>query len=141
VARVDPDDESLRRYVVRHCRYDPERRERRRVVVAAFNSRREFNACINAVSEEIDRRAASGEQVDPGEHVSGTVHEPGSRQRAANGRLVAGALRHGVAPGPWMDELEMPANMAVFRPSAGSGQPSGRLGRLIRRWLASRRYR
>jgi len=57
-------------------RYDPERLERRRVVVAASSSRREFNACINAVWEEIDWRTAAGEQVDPSEHISGTVHEP-----------------------------------------------------------------
>jgi hypothetical protein len=142
VARVDPEDDGLRRYIVRHYRYDPERHERRHVVVAAFDSRREFNACFRAVSREIERRKAAGEQVDPGEHVSGTVHEPGSRRRAANGRLVRRALRHSVAPGPWLDELEMPANMAVFRAPAGHvRQPRGGPGRLIRSWLASRRYR
>ncbi|HEY5986975.1 MAG TPA: hypothetical protein VIV12_11465 [Streptosporangiaceae bacterium] len=138
MARVDPQDDNLRRYIVHHYRYDPERHERRHVVVAAFDSRREFNACFKAASEEIERRKTAGEHVDPSEHVSGTVHEPGSRQRAANGRLVRRALSHGVAPGPWIGELEMPSNMAVFRASAESVlQPRGRLGRLIRRWLAS----
>ncbi len=142
VARVDPDDDNLRRHIVWHYRYDPERHERRHVVVAAFDSRREFNACLQAVSEEIERRKAAGEPVDPREHVSGTLHEPGSGRRAANGRLVMRALRHGVAPGPWMDELEMPSNMAVFGASAGPvHRPHGRRGRLIRGWLASRRYR
>jgi hypothetical protein len=88
------------------------------VVVAAFDSRREFNACFKAVSEEMERRKTVGEHVDPSEHVSGVVHEPGSRQRAANGRLVRRALSHGVAPGPWVDDLEMPSNTAVFRASA-----------------------
>ena len=139
VARVDPEDDSRRRYIVRHYRYDPDRRERRHVVVAAFDTRREFNACLRAASAEIERRKAAGEQVDPGEHVSGTVHEPGSRRRAANGRLVTRALRHGVPPGPWMDALEMPPNIAVFGAWPGPGRkPRGRLGRLIRRWRASR---
>jgi hypothetical protein len=140
VARVDPDDDNLRRYVVHHYRYDPVRHERRHVVVAAFDSRREFSACLDAVSEEIRRRRAAGGHVDPSEHVSGIVYEPGSRRRAANGRLVMRALSHGVAPGPWMDELELPSNMAVFGASARPGHQQARLGRLIRRWLASRRY-
>jgi hypothetical protein len=141
VARVDPGDDNRRRYIVRHYRYDPDRHERRHVVVAAFDSRREFGACLRAVSEEIERRKTAGEQVDPREHVSGTVHEPGSGRRAANGRLVMRALRHGVAPGPWMDELEMPSNMAVFGASARPGRhPQRGLGRLVRRWLARRRH-
>jgi hypothetical protein len=140
VARVDPDDDSLRRYIVRHYRYDPERRERRHVVVAAFDRRREFSACFRAVSEEIERRKSAGEEVDPSEQVSGMVHEPGSRRRAANGRLVRRALSHGVAPGPWMDDLEMPSNMAVFGPRARSRhRPQARLKRLG--WFASPRSR
>jgi hypothetical protein len=80
---------------------------------------------------------AAGEDVDPREHVSGVVYEPGSRRRAANGRLVMRAIRHGVDPGPWIDELEMPTNIAVFRSTAGPGDPpQGRLGALFRRWRA-----
>ena len=141
VARIDADDDNVRRYIVRRYRFDSERHERRHVVVAAFDSRREFNACLDAISEEIRRRRAAGEHVDPSEHVSGVVHEPGSRGRAANGRLVMRALSHGFAPGPWMDELELPSNMAVFGGSAWPGhQRQAGLGRLIRSWLAGRRY-
>jgi hypothetical protein len=137
VARVDPDDDDLRRYIVHHYRYDPERHERRHVVVAAFDSRREYNACFQAASAELERRKATGEQVDPSEHVSGTVHEPGYRRRAANGRLVMRALGHGVAPGPWLEKLEMPSNMAVFGASAGPATDAwGKLGRFIRSRIA-----
>src|SRR5215472_2304443 len=141
VARVDPDDDSLRRYIVYHYRYDPERHERRNVVVAAFDSRREFNACFKAESVALERRRAVGEQLDPSEHVSGTVREPGYRQRAANGRLVTRALGHGVRPGPWLDELEMPSNMAVLRASSEPNQrrPKPSLNRLRR--LVARRDR
>lgn len=107
------------------------------MVVAAFDRRREFDAYFQAVSAELERRHAAGEHADPGGHVSGIVHEPGSRRRAANGRLVRRALRHGVSPGPWLDELEMPSNMAVFGASAEPVRsPPGLVGRLIRRWLA-----
>src|SRR5262249_22861299 len=136
VARVDPDDDNLRRYIVHHYRYDPARHERRHVVVAAFDSRREVNACFQAAGDDMERRKAAGEHGDPSEHVSGVVHEPGSRRRAANGRLVVRALRHGVAPGKWMEDLEMPSNMAIY--SAPGGRFRHRQGRLIRRWAARR---
>jgi hypothetical protein len=142
MARVDAEDDTLRRYIVRHYRYDPERHERRHVVVAAFDSQKEYERCLRAVSAEIERRKAAGEYVDSGEHASGTVYEPGDRQRAANGRLVMRAFRHGVAPGPWIDALEMPSNIAFLSVSAGPvHQPQDRVARLIRHWLASRRNR
>lgn len=122
VARVDPGDDALRRYVVRHYRYDPERHDRRHVVVAAFDSRREFSACLKEASQEIERRKSAGEHVDPREHVSGVVREPGSGRRSANGRLVRRAISHGVAPGLWLDDLDMPPNVAVLRSRAGPGQ-------------------
>lgn len=136
MARVDPDDDARRRYIVRHYRYDPERHERRYVVVAAFDSPKEYERCLRAVSEEIDRRKETGEHFDPREHASGTVYEPGSRRQAADGRLVMRALRHGVAPGPWMDGLEMPSNIAVL--TASAGRPRERLAQLIRHLLPGR---
>lgn len=113
MARVDPDDDRLLRYVVRQYRYDPERRERRHVVVAAFDSRQpEFDECFQATAEEIKLRRARGEDVDPSEDVTGAVHEPGYQRRAANGHLITRAIAHSVWM-PWMDELELPSNMAI----------------------------
>jgi hypothetical protein len=114
VARVHPGDDSIERFIVRHYRYDPERRERRHVVVAVFDNEPEFRACMEGVQAEIMRRRDCGEPVDPREHVSGIVHEPGYLRRAANGHLVMRAIRHGAA-GPWIDELELPSNMGVVR--------------------------
>jgi hypothetical protein len=114
VARVDPGDDSIGRFIVRHYRYDPRRRERRHVVVAAFDNEPEFRACMESVQAEITRRRAAGEPVDPREHVSGIVHEPGYLRRAANGHLVMRAIRHG-ATGRWIEELELPSNMSVVR--------------------------
>jgi hypothetical protein len=42
MAQVDPADDSIKRFIVRHYRYDPERRERRHVVVAAFDNEPEY---------------------------------------------------------------------------------------------------
>jgi hypothetical protein len=118
VAQVDPEDDAVRRFVVTHYRYDPQRRERRHVVVGAFDNEREFRACMEGVQAEIKRRRASGEPVEPGEHASGVVHEQGYRRRAANGRLLLRAIRRG-AVGPWIDELELPSNISVFRAERG----------------------
>jgi hypothetical protein len=114
--KIDPDDDRLHRYVVRHYRYDSERRERRHVVVAAFDNRREFWECFHAAWDEIELRRANGEDVHPSEHVSGIEHEPGYRRRAANGRLIVRALRRGVWV-PWVDDLELPSSMATYRAS------------------------
>jgi hypothetical protein len=123
MARVDPGDDRIERFIVRHYRYDPQRRERRHVVVAAFDNEPEFRTCMQGVQAEIRRRREAGEPVDQREHVSGTVHEPGYLRRAANGHLVMRAIRHGVT-GRWIEELELPSNMAVARaerpPAPGS---------------------
>jgi hypothetical protein len=100
MATVDPEDDTVRRYVVEQYRYDPQRRQRRHVVVAAFDNRREYEACLRATSDELRRREAAGEDVDSSEHVSGTVREPGHRQRAANARLLRRAMIRGVGLGP-----------------------------------------
>jgi hypothetical protein len=113
MARVDPGDDGITRFIVRHYRYDPERRERRPVVVAAFDNEPEFWAGLQDVQAEISRRRDNGEPADPGEHASGTVYEPGYLPRAANGHLVTRAIRHGAA-GPWILALELPSNTAVF---------------------------
>jgi len=98
---VDVRDDGIRRFVVRHYRYDPARRERRHVVVAAFDNRREFRACFASVDAEIRSRRAAGGSVDAMEHASGIVREPGDDQLAANGHVLRRAMEHGVDPRPW----------------------------------------
>ncbi len=95
-----------------HYRYDPQRHERRYVVVAAFDSELESDACMDEVEAEIERRREAGEDVDPRERVSGTIHEPGSRRRAANGHLIGRALGHGVSLRS-LEGLEWPSNMTL----------------------------
>jgi hypothetical protein len=114
VARVEPEDDSIRRFIVHHYRYDPPRRERRHVVVAAFDNEPEFLACVERVRYEISLRREREEHADPREHASGVVHEPGYLRRAANGHLLRRAIKHGVA-GLRFEELELPTNMSVFR--------------------------
>jgi hypothetical protein len=120
VARVDPGNDDIERFIVRHYRYDLQRRERRHVVVAGFDNEQEFRACMDSVRDQIRARRERGEAVDRGEHASGVVHEPGYLRRAANGHLVLRAIRHG-ATGSWIEELELPSNVSVVRAERPAG--------------------
>jgi len=122
VAEVDPDDDSLRRFVVRIYRYDPDRHERRHVVVAAFDNETEFKARLDEVQADLLRRhTVDGPDADPREHVSGVVLEPGHRRMQQNARLLGRAMRHGVPPNDWED-LELPPNVAIL--AAGRPRPT-----------------
>ena len=76
MATVDPADDSVLRYIVRHYRFDPERHERRHVEVAAYDNETEFMAAFDAHRSALDERRRAGD-VDPREHISGMVKEPG----------------------------------------------------------------
>lgn len=135
---MDAEDDKIRRFVVQHFRYDHERHERRHVVVAAFDDEGEFEACLKSVQDDIERRRTAGEPVDRNEHASGTVRDPGHHRRAANGRLLERSLRHGVVPGAWVEGLELPRNIAVFRVDDRVGfarRLVRRLRRLLPPWL------
>jgi hypothetical protein len=114
MARVDAEDDDIRRFVVWHYRYDPERRERRHVLVAAFDDQSEFEAYLRQTQRDLKQRRAGDPGFDPQEHVSGTTHEPGHRRRAANGRLIRRAMAHGVVLGDWIDELSLPSSSWVM---------------------------
>lgn len=120
VARVDPEDDTVWRFIAQHYRYDPQRRERRHVVVAAFDNRAEYVACVEGIGTEIAQRRERGEPVDPREHASGVVHEPGYLRRSANGHLVTRAIKHG-AGGAWLEELELPSNLSLVRAERPAG--------------------
>ncbi|GAB3077604.1 hypothetical protein [Pedococcus soli] len=137
MARVDAEDDSIRRFVVRHYRYDPARHERRHVVVAAFDNEREFTALLESIRDDIEKRRAAGEPVDRNEHASGTVHEPGDRRRAATGHLIRRAMEHGVDPRPWINMDDVPSNIAFL--SLGE-EPRSRPARLSVRGFLFARY-
>ena len=90
-------------------------------MVAAFDNEHECRSCMDSVRDEIKARRDRGEPVDPGEHASGVVHEPGYLRRAANGCLLRRAIRHGAA-GSWVGQLELPSSMAVARAEGPPGQ-------------------
>lgn len=114
VGAVDYDDDDRRRFVVRRYAFEPLRRERRHIVVGVVDNNREFEDLLNRLNEELQRRRATGEDVDPREHLSGHVMEPGHLARSTNGHLLRRAVEHGVWPDRLLS-LELPSNIAVFR--------------------------
>jgi hypothetical protein len=80
----------------------------------AFDNESEFDACLDATAATLRTRREIGEAVDPHEHVSGTVHDPGYRRRQQNGRLLRRAAERGVSPPNWQD-LELPSNISVVQ--------------------------
>jgi hypothetical protein len=97
MARVDPDDDNIRRYVVRHYAFDPDRYERRHGVVAAFDDEGEFMELIHRRKEDVDRRRSTGEELSALDYYSGVALEPGYRRRVAIQRLALKAIERGVS--------------------------------------------
>ena len=53
VISVDPDDDSLMRYVIWHYHFDVARRERRNVTVAAYDNESEYNGELQRLQAEL----------------------------------------------------------------------------------------
>jgi hypothetical protein len=85
MAVVDPDDDSIQRYVVWHYRYDADRNERRNVVVAAFDEEQEFLAEITRRAARLKELQARGE-AEEREHISGVLKSAGSAAESSRQR-------------------------------------------------------
>lgn len=114
MVKIDPDDDSITRWVVRHYRYDESRNERRHVIVATFDNERELEQAIDDLARDIEDRRHAG-RADPKEHATGGVMEPGYRRRAATGHMVRRALDRGIDVSAILKNEELPANMCVMR--------------------------
>jgi hypothetical protein len=114
MADVDPEDDSIRRFIVWHYRFDPQRHERRNVLVAAFDNEREMWARMEDIAAAIRQRLEAGDEAARRERTSGSGYEPGYLRKAAFGHLVSRAMRHGVFPHQ-LSENELASNMTVSR--------------------------
>jgi hypothetical protein len=119
VAIVDPDDDNIHRYVVRRYAHDPERHERRHRVVVAFDNEVEFLRLVELLSEDLRRRRETGDPVEPSEHFTGVMLEPGYRRRQQDGRILKRLIRHGATiSDDLLARLELPRGMAYVRSRA-----------------------
>jgi len=89
VAQVDPDDDSIRRIVLYRYQFDPTRRQRRNVVVAAFDDEGEFRDFMDEQKELLDEQKAQGMAEDL-EYLHGTFKEPGHARRIKQRRMGMG---------------------------------------------------
>jgi hypothetical protein len=121
VAEVDPDDDTIARWVVAHYRYDADRRQRRHVVVAAFDNPDEFHADIQARAEQLRARRESGEDVDRLERISGRTYTAGYRAQQRDAHLLKRAIEHGVAP--VVADLDLPPNVSAVQAVRRAADP------------------
>jgi hypothetical protein len=116
MSAVDPDDDAIKRYIVRRYAYDPSRHERRHQVVAAFDTRREFLRLIRQLNNDLEHRRAAGQPVDHREYVSGVCLEPGYKRRQRDGRLLRAAIQHRAdLSNDFLRRLDLPSNVAVLQ--------------------------
>ena len=113
MAEVDRNDDTIWRWVIHHYRFDPVRRERRNVVVAAYNNEREFQTEFERYAHIIQNEIAAGTRSSR-ENLSGVALEPGHLAASARGHNVRRAVEHGVNPARLLATGPLPQNMAVL---------------------------
>lgn len=86
MARVDPGDDAIERWVAFHFRYDPDRRERRNVIVGAFDGEHEYRAFLAATAAAL-RQAIGRGDAESVESVSGTRWPIGYHAATAAARM------------------------------------------------------
>jgi hypothetical protein len=79
MTEVDPEDESLARWVVQRYRYDAERRERRNVDEVAFDTEKEFLSYVERAAGRLVQEKAAG-AAEEIERYSGVYRGPGHRE-------------------------------------------------------------
>jgi hypothetical protein len=100
------------------------------VLVAAFDTAAEARACFDRTRAEIERSRETDPAFDRREYVSTSTLEPGDRRREANSRLLRRTIRHGVTPGDWADDLELPSSSSRLR----FGRDPGRRSTAMLQW-------
>ena len=83
--------------------------------MAAFDNEREFNALIDSLARGLRDGRATSEPVDPQEHITGVVLEPGYSRRQADGRLLRRAVERGAVTDELLARLDLPANVGSVR--------------------------
>jgi len=114
MASVDPADDCVSRWVLQHYSYDPDRGQRRNVIVAAFDNRGEFGREMDRYAQLVRDASGTGQPPD-GEWVSGVEWPPGYHAEQAPARAVRRAVKHGADPRRLVDGGPLPPGMAVSR--------------------------
>lgn len=127
MASIDANDDTKTRWIVYHYRYDPERRERRYVVVACFDKRREWNRFIGEAGRQLQEAMEAG-TAEAKEHISGRPR-PAGYDRAW--KQVRDFRRDPTAPSPWPNSMPGLPQPLTSEPRSTFVRAKGRLAR---RW-------
>lgn len=96
MAKVDPADEIVDRWIVQWYRFDPGCDERRHTIVAAFDNAAEMEAEVSRLAQQLRERRRAGVSEDV-EWTSGIRHYAGYKDAmAAQTRRVGPASRNGI---------------------------------------------
>lgn len=98
VAEVDPEDDAVSRYTVRHYAYDPARQERRHQTIVAFDDRMQFEAHIDNANARLHALRAGDRDVESLEYYSGVFKPAGEDHHQRLRRIVQAAIEHGAQP-------------------------------------------
>ena len=98
VAEVDPEDDSVGRYIVRHYAYDPARHERRHQTMVAFDDPTEFEAPVHDANARLRALQAADRDMDPLEYYSGVFKPAGEDHHQHLRRIAQTAIEHGAHP-------------------------------------------
>jgi hypothetical protein len=103
VAEVDPGDDGRSRWILQWFRFDPERNERRRVTVAAYSRKREFDREFRKLQADLNVLKSEGRAEDV-EYICGVKHGrgylAGIRQIRQQDRLSSQEIRSKGGNGP-----------------------------------------
>ena len=123
MAEVDHSHDTIWRWVIHHYRFDPARRERCNVVVAACDNEGEFNTEFERHAQMIRDTIAAGPRSSS-ESLTGVNLETGYLAASARGHHVRRALEHGVSPERVLATEALPQNIAVLTFAKGEAAPS-----------------
>ena len=113
MSEVNPDDDTVRRWLIQHYRFDPSRNQRRNVRVAAYDDESESRSELEKYTQKIRSEIAAGTRSNR-ETVSGVTFEPGHLAAQARGHEVRKAIEHGVDPEPFLQDGALPHNVSLL---------------------------
>jgi len=87
VTTLDPDDDTLTRYLVQHYRFDANRGERCLVVIGAFSTQREALKFLKRKSKELLGLKSAG-LADTNEYICSSIMRAGHAERATETRMA-----------------------------------------------------
>lgn len=94
MALIDPNDDTLHRFVVWHYHFIEERHERKLEAICAYSSRREAEKYFRKKSAELQKLQSEG-QADSKEYFSCGYQRPGSKEDSRRTRLEIRRMRSG----------------------------------------------